>query len=297
MAMDTNCKDDLSMSGVSFIPLARRFLMRSLRRLHSSNFLLIFVITFVLAATYHITRQPYPNNWDDAWYAISTCQWLSFIEQRGLWRGIFWGLIYILPPHVPPPVFVTSLVGGLFNGTLAASSIIIVQILCWWNQCFGPVSPSGLAIFPPKSFMRPIDIASLPAVLDTLATYLTDESKATIWVVGESSPFNPPLVFALAIERGYQWVAQRVYSWRDPDQLEPILERLAQGEWVVLHEAITDRSDLFTNFEFDDPLVRYDNAILEWVQNHPDIFTQIARLESTTANNRIWIYKITRSTT
>jgi len=89
--------------------------------LHPSVYGLFFAITLLLgAAVYHISQGPHPNHWDDAMYAISTFRWLDFIEDRGLLRGIFWGSIYLLPESYPPMVFLTSLLGGLFEGTLVA---------------------------------------------------------------------------------------------------------------------------------------------------------------------------------
>ncbi len=531
--------------------------------------LLILISLFLLVAISHIMQQPYPNNWDDAWYAINTYNWLDFIKERDLFRGIFWGYIYMLQGKMPPMVFITSIVGGLINKTIIAMhfsqliwffalmlavfgigneladgwagflSIIIVatmdlvfywvktimgepslfalvaiflfllirwgdkptlwhggvigfvigvglltkqhfpiliisplvlwllwlanrcvhnntlfkltifsitaafvtavitaaswytfnlntvfsyfletqqgfaphslgntvswntiyrffetlfgqigwpaclligigyfwtcyqifysgskrlanewkamghllllssssilllfvlydriintrflapalilwgilaglalrdfwmhsrsivrafiililtfQVIFWWNQSFSPVLQNLPTLFPQKSFMRPIDIKPLPEALNVLATYIQPSKKDTIWVVGETSRFNPPMVFALITERAYKWQAQRVYSWQDPDNLKPILDRLVKGDWIIIYKSIGNRPDLFTNFDFDTLLIRFDKDILLWVKTHPNNYNLISKLEFPPANNRIWIFKI-----
>ena len=90
----------------------------------SSLALFAVMALLIAAALYHIALQPYPNQWDDSVYASATFQWLDFVKQaRDLPRGIFWGIIYVLPHHMPPMVFVTSLFGGLLSNTLAAMRI------------------------------------------------------------------------------------------------------------------------------------------------------------------------------
>jgi 4-amino-4-deoxy-L-arabinose transferase-like glycosyltransferase len=170
--------------------------------------------------------------------------------------------------------------------------LVIFHLLFWWNQSFSPIATSAFPLFPQKSFMRPIDITPLPQAIDQLAAAIPAGSNPRIYVVGETSRFNPDLVFALIKERDIQSEPQRLYSFEDPNDLELILSRLPSAEYIILYESIADRRDLFTNFYFDSLLTRFDRDILAWVKSHPEEFHQISKLESIEDNNRIWIYQI-----
>lgn len=76
----------------------------------------LFAAAILAAAGWHVLRQPLPNQWDDSVYANATYDWLDFIENRGdLLRGMFWGAVYAIPHHIPPLVFITSLLGALIG--------------------------------------------------------------------------------------------------------------------------------------------------------------------------------------
>jgi len=115
--------------------LKSRVIQPAISRLHPSVPFVVLALTFFVGvAIYHILLQPYPNNWDDAWYAIHTYRWLSFIRDRDILRGLFWGYIYMLPGNFPPMVLLTSITGGLINGTLVAMRLAhvawFVLLLC-----------------------------------------------------------------------------------------------------------------------------------------------------------------------
>jgi hypothetical protein len=60
----------------------------------------------------------------------------------------------------------------------------------------------------------------------------------------------------------------------------------------MIYEPVAHRPDLFTNFAFDDPLIRFDQEILGWVQANAATFRTLDALESKEANNRIWLFDI-----
>lgn len=100
----------------------------------------LFAAAILAAAVIHVTRQPLPNQWDDSVYANATYDWLDFIENRGdLLRGIFWGAVYAIPHHIPPLVFITSLLGALIGGkTLLAMRLAhIVWFLLLLLSAYG----------------------------------------------------------------------------------------------------------------------------------------------------------------
>lgn len=111
-------------------------------RFQASTYALIFIIILLVGLqVYHIQLQPYPSQWDDSVYATHTYDWLKFISgARDIFRGIFWGAIYALPHHLPPMVFVTSLVGGLWGGTLAAMRL---AHLVWFGVMLAAVYGTG----------------------------------------------------------------------------------------------------------------------------------------------------------
>ncbi len=100
----------------------------------------LFAATILAAAAWHVLRQPLPNQWDDSVYANATYDWLDFIENRGdLLRGMFWGAVFAIPHHIPPMVFITSLLGALIGGkTLLAMRLAhIVWLLLLLLSAYG----------------------------------------------------------------------------------------------------------------------------------------------------------------
>lgn len=156
------------------------------------------VAALLTTAALHIIRQPLPNQWDDSVYANATFDWLDFIENRGdLLRGVFWGAVYAIPHHLPPLVFITSLLGALAGGkTLLAMRLAhLVWFLVLLLSAYGVgkklsgawagvlsillVGTAPLVFFWSKTVMgEPALFASVGLLLLVLVTF---GQKTTLW--------------------------------------------------------------------------------------------------------------------
>ncbi|MCC7355149.1 MAG: glycosyltransferase family 39 protein [Anaerolineae bacterium] len=172
-----------------------------------------------------------------------------------------------------------------FVGPTIVLIILVLQVVSWWNLSFGPVLPDTLGVSPQDSFMRPVDIDPLPQAIRVLETHLEPSDEAKIWLVGGTDRFNPPMVTAMIMEHGYSWQAQELYQYDESD-LEAVLDRLRQGEWIVVHETTQPAGSRI--------LTKFDANVRQHLQANPNFFDLVSHLESARAQNQIWIYKVRR---
>lgn len=260
---------------------------------------ILLVSAGVLWACYQIIRLKTENlDEGNKWKALTLLLLLSSgaIGVIAVIMTRTWNTRFYAPVLIPWGILAGLAIGSWWNQKHLAVRVGILIVLLfqgvfWWSQSFDSFFPHILPFLPERSYMRPIDIEPLPEVLNVVEKYTPPAAETKIWTVGNNFRFNSPMLYALIMERGYNWESEPLYEWFDND-LTLILERLSQREWVVVYESVADRPDLFTSYDGDTMGIRHDHDILQWLNSHPSTFELISKLESATANNRIWVFKI-----
>jgi hypothetical protein len=176
------------------------------------------------------------------------------------------------------------------SGILKRSIVIVgivLHLVFWWSQSFGPDLAPALAIWPQDPDLRPANIALMQDTLRVAESHLAPDSQGAFWVVGDYHSFNQPTLANLATERDYKWQIRELYPWNDTETRVPaLIDRIQRGELIAVY-----RQEREFKAEGEQLVSRFDDDIQHWLQSDPGSFDLVFHRNSAPSKDELWIYQ------